>query len=181
MSREILIVISLDQNSSTKRRDADVKFVDLITMLNKFLHRIKTYNNVFSNIEKEKLFHDLVPHLKFLENYPGLQTYAGMKKYIPHIEYFAFNRCWMNFTDVNFPDYELWHTHPTKRAGVYFFDDCSGTIFEGKFGKFQLKGVANSIITFPGNLIHAAPLNKSGARYTMAFEILEEFSSVRIS
>ena len=147
-------------------------------MLNKFLHGIKIYNNVFSNAEKENLFYDLVPELKFLsDDHPGLQTYADMKKYVPHIEYFTFNMCWMNFTDVNFPDYESWHTHDTKRAGVYYFHDCPGTIFKGKFGKFQLKGVANSIITFPGSLRHTAPLNTSGARYTISFNILEEGSS----
>ena len=148
-------------------------------MLNKFLHGIKTYNNVFSDVEKDKLFHDSRPHLKSWDNLPGLQTGDKMYNvvYIPHIKYFTYEKCWVNYTDVNFPDSEAWHTHPTKRAGVYYFDDCSGTVFEGKFGKFQLKGVANSIITFPGNLLHTAPLNKSGARYTMAFEILEEWSS----
>ena len=148
-------------------------------MLNKLLHEIKTYNNVFSNIEKEKLFIDLVLRLKIFNQSetPGLQTDPKMGEYIPHIKYFTYERCWMNYTDINFPDHEVWHTHPTKRTGVYYFDDCSGTVFEGKFGKFQLKGVANSIITFPGNLRHTAPLNKSGPRYTIAFEILEEWSS----
>ena len=147
-------------------------------MLNKFLHGIKTYNNVFSDKEKEKLFNDLVPHLKFWsEDYPGLQTKPNMKKYVPHIKYFSYERCWMNLTDINLPADESWHIHPSKRTGVYYFDDCPGTFFEGKFGKFQLRGVANSIITFPGNLWHTAPLNKSGIRYTMAFEILEEWSS----
>ena len=148
-------------------------------MLNKFLHGIKIYNNVFSDIEKDILFCNLRQHLKVWNIQPGLQTDDEMHKvvHIPHIKYFSYEYCWMNYTDVNFPDHEVWHTHPTKRAGVYYFDDCSGTVFEGKFGKFQLKGVANSIITFPGNLLHTAPLNKSGARYTMAFEILEEWSS----
>ena len=145
-------------------------------MLNEILHGIQTYNNVFSEKEKTKLFFDLVPHLRKLSDiHPGLQTPPNMNKYVPHIKYFTYENSWMNFTDVNFPDHEAWHTHDRwKRAGVYYFDDCSGTVFEGKFGKFQLKGVANSIITFPGNLRHTAPLNKSGARYTIAFEILEE-------
>ena len=149
-------------------------------MLNKVLHGIKTYNNVFSDEEKAKLFSNLVPYLmKWSDGHPGLQTDAFMHKRIniPHIKYFTYEECWMNFTDVNFPDWEAWHTHPTKRAGVYYFDDCSGTVFEGKFGKFQLKGVANSIITFPGSLRHTAPLNTSGARYTISFNILEEWSS----
>ena len=148
-------------------------------MLNKLLHGIKTYNNVFSHTEQLRLFANLVPHLRKLsDKHPGLQTPETMKKYVPHIKYFTYERCWMNFTDVNFPDWEGWHIHPGyERAAVYYFNDCPGTVFEGKFGKFQLKGVANSIITFPGNLRHTAPLNKSGPRYTMAFEILEEWSS----
>ena len=149
-------------------------------MLNKFLHGIKTYKNVFSDVEKEKLFNDSLPHLKsWSKEHPGFQTVAYLHKliHVPLIKYFTYEKCWVNYTDVNLPDYEAWHIHLTKRAGVYYFNDCSGTVFEGKFGKFQLKGVANSIITFPGNLLHTAPLNKSGARYTMAFEILEEWSS----
>ena len=149
-------------------------------MLNELLHGIKVHNNVFSDIEKKKLFYDSVPYLKKLgEGYPGLQTNSDMHELIdmPNVKYFTYQKCWMNFTDVNFPDYESWHIHDSKRAGVYYFTDCPGTIFKGKFGKFQLKGVANSIITFPGNLWHTAPLNKSGIRCTMAFEILEEWSS----
>ena len=148
-------------------------------MLNKFLHGIKTYKNVFSDLEKEKLFNDSLPYLKSWGKHPGLQTGDKIHNvvYIPHIKYFTYEKCWVNYTDVNFPDSEAWHRHPTKRAGVYYFSDCPGTIFEGKFGKFKVKGVANSIITFPGSLRHTAPLNKSGARYTMAFEILEEWSS----
>ena len=148
-------------------------------MLNKVLHGIKTYNNVFSKKEKSKLFYDSLPHLKSWDDHPGLQTGDKMHNVvnIPHIKYFTYKNCWMNFTDVNFPDYEVWHRHRSKRAAVYYFNDCPGTVFEGKFGKFQLKGVANSIITFPGSLCHTAPLNKSGARYTIAFNILEEWSS----
>ena len=144
-------------------------------MLNKLLHEIKTYNNIFSDRERAKLFANLVPCLrKVSDNHPGLQTMTDMGKYVPHIKHFTYDRCWMNFTDVNFPDYESWHEHPAERAGVYYFDDCPGTVFKGKFGKFQIKGVANSIITFPGNLLHTAPLNKTGARYTLAFLISEE-------
>ena len=148
-------------------------------MLDKLLHGIKTYNNVFSNIEKEKLFIDLVLRLKIFNQSetPGLQTDPKMGEYIPHIKYFTYERCWMNYTDINFPVDEAWHVHPTKRTGVYYFRDCPGTVFEGKYGKFQVKGFANSIITFPGSLRHTAPLNKSGPRYTIAFEILEEWSS----
>ena len=69
-------------------------------------------------------------------------------------------------------------THPSKRTGVYYFDDCSGTVFEGKFGKFQLKGVANSIITFPGSLRHTAPVNKSGAR--LYCKLLKYWKSGRV-
>ena len=150
-------------------------------MLNKFLHGIKTYRNVFSEEQKTKLFADLVPHLQsWTERHPGFQT--GDKVHnivnIPHIKYFTYEDSWMNFTDVNFPDHETWHTHDRwERTGVYYFFDCPGTVFEGKLGKFQIKGVANSIITFPGSLCHTAPLNKSGARFTIAFNILEEWSS----
>lgn len=149
-------------------------------MLNKLLHGIKTYHNVFSEKQSFELFTNLVPYLQSrTENHPGLQTPNVMHKFVnfPKIEHFTYDQCWMNFTDVNFPDWESWHTHPTKRAGVYYFSDCPGTIFDGKFGKFEVKGVANSILTFPGSLRHTAPLNKSGARYTIAFNILEEWSS----
>ena len=147
-------------------------------MLNKFLHGIKIYNNVFSDVEQAKLFDNLVSRLTILPGkHPGLQTTADMGKYVPHIKHFTYDKCWMNFTDINFPADEIWHVHPTKRSGVFFFRDCPGTVFQGKYGKFQVKGVANSIITFPGNLRHTAPLNKSGPRYTIAFEILEEWSS----
>ena len=148
-------------------------------MLNKVLHGIKTYNNVFSKKEKSKLFYDSLPHLKSWDSHPGLQTGDKMHNVvnIPHIKYFTYEKCWVNYTDVNFPDREFWHTHPCKRAGVYYFNDCPGTVFQGKFGKFQLEGNSNSIITFPGTLRHTAPVNKSGARYTIAFQILEEWSS----
>ena len=149
-------------------------------MLNKLLHGIKTYNNVFSEKEKAKLFTDLVPYLMSWDGHPGLQTDDSMHNYIdiPHIKYFTYEMCWMNYTDANFPHYEVWHSHDKYvRTGVYYFNDCPGTVFEGKFGKFQLKGAANSIITFPGSLRHTAPVNKSGARYTIAFDILEEWSS----
>ena len=149
-------------------------------MLNKLLHGIKTYNNVFSEEEKSKLLNDSFPHLKFWDDHPGLQTGNKMHNIvnIPHIKYFTYEECWMNFTDVNFPDWEAWHTHDRyTRTCVYYFNDCPGTVFKGRFGKFQLKGVANSMITFPGSLLHTAPLNKSGVRYTMVFNILEEWSS----
>ena len=170
----------LNKISYIKNRDANAKFVDLISMLNKLLHGIKIYNNVFSDKERAKLFSNLGPYLTFwTDNHPGLQTDSSMHKLvdIPYIKYFTYDHCWMNYTDVNFPDREFWHTHPCKRAGVYYFSDCPGTVFQGKFGKFQLEGNSNSIITFPGTLRHTAPVNKSGARYTMAFEILEEWSS----
>ena len=148
-------------------------------MLNKLLHGIKIYKNVFSTEQKTRLFCDALDHLRSVSTHPGLQTknYLHHLIHVPSIKYFTYDECWMNYTDVNFPDSESWHTHRHKRVGVYYFSDCPGTIFEGKFGKFQLKGVANSIITFPGNLLHTAPLNKSCARYTIAFNILEEWSS----
>ena len=146
-------------------------------MLNKLLHGIKTYNNVFSRAERVKLLYDLLPYFKDQsEKNPGLQTRDKIHNlvYIPHIKYFTYQKCWGNFTDINFPDFENWHVHSTRRAAVYYFHDCPGTIFKGKFGKFQIKGVANSIITFPGSLLHTAPLNKTGPRYTLAFLINEE-------
>ena len=146
-------------------------------MLNKLLHGIKTYNNVFSHAEKVKLFYDLRPYLKDQsETHPGLQTTDEIHKaiYVPPIKYFTYKKCWGNFTDIDLPDFENWHVHSTRRAAVYYFHDCPGTVFKGKFGKFQIKGVANSIITFPGSLLHSAPLNKTGPRYTLAFLIDEE-------
>ena len=149
-------------------------------MLNRLLHGIKIYKDVFSTEQREKLFKDASPHLNFIsDDHPGLQTAYNLHELIcvPSIDYFLYCGCWMNFTNINFPDWEAWHTHPTKRAGVYYFSDCPGTIFEGKFGKFEVKGVANSMLTFPGSLRHTAPLNKSGPRYTISFDILEEWSS----
>ena len=146
-------------------------------MLNKLFHGIKIYKNVFSTEQKTRLFYDALDHLRSISDaHPGLQTGNNLHHliHVPSIKYFTYYECWMNYTDVNFPDYESWLEHPAKRAGVYYFDDCPGTVFKGKFGKFQIKGVANSIITFPGNLLHTAPLNKTGARFTLAFLISEE-------
>ena len=149
-------------------------------MLNKLLYGIKIYKNVFSTGQKTRLFNDALDHLRILDDaYPGLQTKNNLHDLIrvPSIKYFTYERCWMNVTDIDYPDHEVWHTHPSKRVGVYYFSDCPGTIFEGKFGKFQLKGIANSLITFPGTLLHTAPVNKTGHRYTISFDILEEWSS----
>ena len=71
-------------------------------MLNKFLHGIKTYNNVFSDVEKDRSF--------------GIFNQDFKLYHIPHIKYFSYEYCWMNYTDVNFPDYEM--AHILKR-GVY--------------------------------------------------------------
>ena len=176
-----LIVSFLAKNLPTKKKEGSAKFVDLIMMLNKLLHGIKTYRDVFSEKQRLELFTNLVPYLQsWTEKHPGLQTPDSMHKVVnfPKIDHFTYDQCWMNFTDVNFPDWEAWHDHFNyKRTAVYYFYDCPGTIFKGKFGKFKIKGIANSIVTFPGNLIHTAPVNKSGARYTIAFNILEEWSS----
>ena len=149
-------------------------------MLNKLLHGIKVYKDLFSEEESVKLFKDMTPYLRpYSKDHPGLQTHPDLHKQvnIPHIKYFTYEKCWMNFTDIGFPDHEVWHTHDYKRAGVYYFDDCPGTVFKGKLGKFQVEGVANSVITFPSNLLHTAPLNQSGRRFTVAFNIVEEWQS----
>ena len=117
--------------------------------------------------------------------YPGRQTFSNLhhnylyddifdtmlynvKKYLK--QDLTIDKAWINWTDGD-KQHECWHTHtPAKLSAVYYMTPYNcGTQFQDQFVETEL----NSLLVFPSDLLHTAPVSNSRyGRYTMAFDLI---------
>ena len=117
--------------------------------------------------------------------YPGRQTFSDLHlnpRYDDIFETMLYNvktylkedltidKACINWTDGD-KQHECWHTHtPAKLSAVYYMTPYNcGTKFQDQFVETEL----NSLLVFPSDLLHTAPVSDNRYdRYTMAFDLI---------
>jgi hypothetical protein len=155
------------------------------------MNDISVISDIFTEEERNLFIKNIQPLLVSGEkfgysdrSYPGKQTHPTLHLHLDFVDIhkillirikedvglnLKIYKSWVNWTNGKVKEH--WHNHPCSWTGVYYMKTFpflnNGTLFESKF----IRVPQNSLLLFPGDLMHTAPKFPFGLdRYTWAME-----------